>query len=608
MQARREAEAVSLIDDPVTLEQGDADTLSILALCLRAMGRYDRSGDIAERITLREPTLSLGWLLQGSAQVRQGRFRDAEASLRRCIGIEQALFEAWHYLGESLQAQGRWDEAIAAYATSAQQMPADAFNVALCHEYAGRIELAERHYSAVQRMMPRRADVLARLAYAQAMLCLHDREPSSSSALADVLDRPLADDDAPEPFVLAVLDLDVATKAAALGRHSSRIRRSIEPLPPTRPARRPDGRIHIAYLSADLGPHAVGELSCCHFAAHDRGRFRVSAYSLRSHQGEAAEVIRTGVDSFVECDGLGDEAVAEAIRADGVDVLIDMGGFTHGARPAVLARRPSPLQLGWLGFIHGHQAPWLDALLLDRHVWPGSRHWPYEDRIMLLEGCLFPGSPVAPGTRDRARFGLPEDVAVLASFNNTHKLSAPLIQAWSTILGLAPEAHLMVYVPNSARKGFLRQWDSAGGPAERLHMVEQISAKAQADRAASCDLFLDAFRYQGGATAMNAIGNGLPVLSRADGESPLARLSLSINRFLGMDELVCDGLDSYVELAAAFANDSGRLSRVRAKLQERAVSCGLFDPRRVASSIEQGILSTFGEPLARASFGDSHGQ
>ncbi len=594
MQSRREAEAAALLDQPAVLAQANADLLSILALCLRASGQHPRALQMAQRLNQADPANALGWLLSGSLQVLLGNPLAAEPALRRCTELEPALAEAWHYLGEALQRQRRWDEAIAAYQVAARSQPAEGFNIALCHELAGRIAQAGEGYQAVQQLMPGRADVLARLAQVQALQCLGDAEAQTTARLAAVLSQPLREDDAPEPFILSYLELDAQARAGALRHHAQRLQRNLTPLPPASAPAAQGSRLRLGYLSADFGPHAVGELVRGHFAAHDRSRFSVHGYSLRTHEGAVAQEIRRGFDAFTDCERRSDQDVAQAIRADGIDVLIDMAGFTDGARPRILALRPAPLQLGWLGFIHGHQAPWLDALLLDEHVWPDGMPWPYDDRVVRLPGTLLPGAPQRPARADRARFGLPEGVPLLASFNGSYKLNPALIAAWSNILRQAPQAHLAVFLPPVARAGFLHQWAALGGPPDRLHVLDKIAIDAQSDRAASCDLLLDAFRYQGGATTLGAIGSGLPVLTLEGKTSPLARLSAGINRFLGLHDLVCADEQAYVERSVALISDPARLRGLRELQQQQVLRCGLFDPRRVAASMEQTVLSLLG--------------
>lgn len=599
MQTRQEAEAIALIDQPSVIDQANADMLSILTLCLRSERKFERAAIFSERITTLDPENALGWLLHGSLQVRLGSIRGAEASLRRCITIEPSLTEAWHFLGESLQAQGRWDEAIAAYEISSRQQPNEVFNIAICHELAGRIQLAMSGYEAMHRMMPERTDVLARLAQSQAMQCLHQEEAITTINLEKLLgNENLSEDDIPEPFTLCFLSIDEEIKARTLKRHSERIIQQIEPstkncVSQHIPSR---GHISIGYVSADFGPHAIGELVRSHFSSHDRSQFKVHGYSLQSHTGINRNEIQHGFDTFLDCDSLTDREVADAIEADRIDVLIDMAGFTHGARPQILAFRPAPLQVGWLGFIHGQQAPWLDAIFMDEHVMPVGMPWPYQDKVIRLSGTLFPGSHTQyPGKSDRARFELPDGAPVLASFNNTYKLNPELIAAWSRIMRLAPSAHLMVYLPHAAREGFIQQWTALDGPTHRLHLVGKVSIEEQSDRAASCDLFLDSFRYQGGATAMNAIANHLPVLT-VSGHIPTERLGLSINRFLGMEELICEDVETYVTRAAFLANRPDEMQRLRSQLQQQVALHNLFNARRAASSIEQAIHSMIERP------------
>ncbi len=590
MQSGSEAEAASLLDQSEVLAVADADLLSILALCLRATGQYQRALDVSRETTTRDPRNALGWMLLGSLMVSTGSAASAQEPLQRALALEPHFGEAWHYLGESLQALRQWDRAIYAYHRASTQHPTEIINIALCQYLSGRMDMALRDFGAAHRMLPERTDILAQLAHCQAMLCQYDSEEKSVAALTTLLEASTGHSPEPEPFLLSTLAVPETLKAESIRRYSQAILNEAQFVQPIAKApKQPTGqRIRIGYLSADLGEHAIGTLVREHFAAHDRNRFEVFGYSLTGTRTLHAAII-SGFDTLVDVSALDDDGLAKLIAHDCIDALIDMSGFTLGARPAVLACRPARVQLGWLGFIHGQQAPWLDGLLLDAHVQPAGKHWNYSDKPILLEGTLFPASTAHPGVRNRARFGLPEDAPVLASFNNTYKLCSRLIGSWSKILTQADTAHLMVFAPPVACDGFLQQWKASGGPVERLHLVDKVELDEQADRAASCDLFLDAFRYQAGATAIHAISNGLPLLC-VEGPTPLARLGSGINRFLGMDQLVCRDVDEYVERAVRLAKSPILLSEQRQRLRRQAAVHHLFDPRRAAASIEAVVL------------------
>src|SRR5690606_12452914 len=160
------------------------------------------------------------------------------------------------------------------------------------------------------------------------------------------------------------------------------------PLPPA--GATPGPRLRIGYLGADFGRHAVGLLLRGLFAAHDRNRFEVLGYSLRRHDDQVAAAIAAEFDVFRAVQGAPVAATARGVRGGGVGVRCGRSGYAGAARPEVLAMRPAPGQLSWLGFSDGHEAPWRDGLLRDRDVQPDDAPWSWSDRILRLPGLLFP--------------------------------------------------------------------------------------------------------------------------------------------------------------------------------------------------------------------------
>lgn len=593
MQTQRQEEAITWFEQVLADEPGAADTATALALCLRDTGQVARGREIAALATRLAPDDALAWLLAGSLAVMAGAAAEALPALQRAVALEPDLDEAWHYLGEALQAGQRWAEAAQAYRRAMASRPEEVFNIALCAERAGEWEHARRGYQAMCRLRPDRVDCAVRLAQSEAMCCRFDDEATLLAALSGRLasGTPMAPGDVPEAFPLSYLPLADKDKGMLLDRYAARIVQRAQalggPLPWT-PAV-PGPRRRIGYLSADFGEHPVGDLVRGLFAAHDRAAVEVHAYSLHKHEDVVAMEIRAGAEHFHDCEALSTLQTAQLIRSHGIELLIDLSGYTAGGRPEILALRPAPRQLGWLGFIHGQQAPWLDGVLLDENVLPADAPWPYADHVLRLPAPLLPAGPITgqipTGKPDRQRFGLPHGRVVLASFNSSYKLDAALTAAWAEILRRAPGAVLLVYLPGHARQGFLVTWRACGGDVARLILADWLPPDEQADRAASCDLFLDAFRYQAGATAIASVAAGLPILSR-EGDTPLARLSVSLNRFLGLDELVCADTETYVARAAGLANDPSSLMTLRQRLIAAATRQQLFDPRRMAAAIE----------------------
>jgi protein O-GlcNAc transferase len=598
MQMARRQDAATLLREVRRRIPDDTRALLALAVCLRADGGLEEALQIAEEATKRLPHDAAAWMLRGSIEVRAGRYARAETALRRALSLAPGFGEAWHYLGESLHQQQRWKDAMEAYRRAAIEQPGEIYNIAMCAEQAGDLELARSSYRQASSIFPDRADVLLRLAQTEARLCEFSAEQATLGKFSHVVAHDLPAGQLLEAFPLTYLPLEAALVRNALQRYADTMRERVtSPGPATAamPSIAAGDRIRIGYLSADFGRHAVGQLVADVFRTHDRDRFEVFAYSLRAHDDEVATRIRESCDVYVECASLGTTDIVDRIRQDGIHVLIDLNGPTTGARLEVLAARPAALQLGWLGFLHAQQAPWLDAVLLDEHVQPTDSPWPFDDRVVRLPVSVFPPPPNAGGRRQRARFGMPaEGHVVLASFNNSYKLDLPLLAAWIRILHLAPVATLMVYLPASARSGFLQHWRDMGGDPSRLMVVDALAPADQADRAASCDLLLDAFRYQGGATNLDAVASGLPVLCRA-GDTPPSRLGVGINLALGLDEMVVADTDAYVTRAAWLANHPEELDALRRRVAAAAQQSAFSDLRRSAAGIEAACMQLLRE-------------
>lgn len=331
--------------------------------------------------------------------------------------------------------------------------------------------------------------------------------------------------------------------------------------------------LHLAYLSADFGQHPVCHLTADLLHRHDREAFRVSAVLASLPDGSAVQqAIYDGVDTKIDVSQMSAERAAERLREAGIDILIDLGGFTRGARPEILAHHAAPLQIGWLGYC-GSAGGLNDVVLGDGVIFPPDAASHFPEALACLPGSFMPlnNYHTVPETADtRDDHGLPNDGFVFCAFNTPTKIDPESFGCWMEILNAVPDSvlwlreHVALTTENLCTAARMHGVDPA-----RLVFAPPLSDMADhLARHRHADLFLDSFVYGAHSTAADAIAMGLPVLTRAGVAMP-ARVGASLCQAYGLSELVMDTSTAYTEMAVRLANDRDELQRHRSKLLER---------------------------------------
>jgi predicted O-linked N-acetylglucosamine transferase (SPINDLY family) len=312
---------------------------------------------------------------------------------------------------------------------------------------------------------------------------------------------------------------------------------------------------------------------------HDRQQFHVAAYSYGPDDGGAMRArLLQAFDEFHDVRALSDRQIAEKIAADGIDILIDLKGYTRDARAGILALRPAPLQVNYLGYpatLGAHA----DYLVADAFLIPPEHRSDYSEAIAYLPRCYQPNDGVrmrAPAPA-RAQAGLPDNAWVLAAFHQTYKLNPALWAVWCEILRQTDDAVLWLLATSDAARANLIAAAVRDGidPARLIFAPKQKHAEHLA-RLACADLLLDAFPVNGHTSVSDALWAGVPVLTCA-GATFISRVAGSLLHTAGLGELVAVDLAQYRELALALAADRPRLLRMRAQVAQAIATGYLYD-------------------------------
>ena len=354
--------------------------------------------------------------------------------------------------------------------------------------------------------------------------------------------------------------------------------------------RRPvPGRIRLGYLSADFHEHATAYLLAEMFELHDRARFEVIAYSCGPDLEDPMRLrLRRAFDRFVGLRTLSNSGAAAAIHADGVDILVDLKGYTLDARTEIAALRPAPIQVSYIGFPGTSGAPFIDYLVADRFVVPPEHEADYSERLVLMPASYQANDRkrAVGATPPRAQLGLGERDFVYCCFNQPYKILPELFALWMRLLQARPGSVLWLLDGNPAATRNLRQAaQRAGIGADRLVFAPKVSLPHHLGRLGAADLFLDTLPYNAHTTASDALWAGLPVLTCA-GDTFASRVAGSLLHAVGLPELVCSSMAEYERLALRLAQSPGELERLRSRLQRERAAAPLFDAPRFTRQLE----------------------
>ncbi|WP_159997054.1 hypothetical protein [Roseomonas sp. 18066] len=349
-------------------------------------------------------------------------------------------------------------------------------------------------------------------------------------------------------------------------------------------------RLRIGYLSSDLREHAIGFLTADMYRLHDRDRFEIFVY----YCGIAAEDttkqrIRDQVEHWHDVTPLDDDAALALMRGHGIDILIDVNGHTRGARTALLARRPAPVIVNWLGFPASMGSPYHHYIIADDFIIPDGNERFFTETVLRLP-CYQPNDRnrvLAETAPSRAEAGLPDDATVFCSFNGTQKVTPFVFARWMAILRGVPGSVLWLLKSSEEVDIRLRALATEHGidPA-RLVFAPLANNRDHVARYPLADLFLDTAPYGAHTTASDALWMGVPVLT-TPGQSFASRVCGSLVRAAGLPELLCSDGEDYVRRAIALGQDRAQLAEYRDRLLANRQTSVLFDTELFVARFEE---------------------
>ena len=552
-QARLE-EALAAYGRAIALRENYADAINNAGIVLQELGRASEAIDLYRPLLERMPAHADACNNLGTALLADGRADEARAAFEQALAHQPDFPEAFCNLGNARRELGDLTGAIAAYRDALRLRPDD-------------------------------AGAFSQLIYHRAQACAWEGYEADQEKLVDMARRGIR----VPPFYL------LATPASASDQLSC-ARQWATSISPPRTAlfhHRPRAgreRIRLGYLSGDFHQHATAQLMAELFECHDRDRFEVFAYSYGpdDHSPMRAR-LAAAFDRFVDIRARSHHEAAELIHAEGVDILVDLKGYTHHARPAISAYRPAPVQVSYLGYPATMGADFIDYIIVDPFVVPSSQQPFFSERLVHLPRSYQVNDrrrEVADARTSRRDVGLPAEGLVLCSFNNSYKISPVFFDIWMRLLRAVPGSVLWLLEANPQVAGNLRsEAEKRGVDSGRLIFAPLAPPAEHLGRHRHADLFLDTLPCNAHTTASDALWAGLPVVTCC-GDTFAGRVAGSLLMAIDMPELVTTSLEEYEQAALALARSPQRLIALRRKLQNNREASALFDLPKLTGNIE----------------------
>ena len=505
------------------------------------------------------------------------------------VAAQEGLASALFTYGHELRAAGSAEAAAAAFAQAAKFAPGNpdawvAFGNACMEAELRRIEAGRSAapangedwlghaigaFSRAAGLRPEDTEIAAKLAMAARYGCAW---PDAERAIAsmDAASQPVC-----EPMAAVALLSDAITQRDAIAAWTRAHLRA-----PAAPAvvRRRGDRLRVGYLSTDFHEHATAYLAVGLFECHDADRFETFAYAADRDDGSAMRArLRAAFADWRDVRELTDSQAAELIRNDRLDVLVDLKGHTRGTRLPILGHRPAPVQLHYLGFPGTLAYEGVDGTIVDAIVAPDDAE--FAERALRLPVCyqINDHRRTMPPALRRQDVGLPENALVLACFNQTYKLTQPLVRAWLDVVRERRDAVLWLNVPHAlARQNLVAFAQQCGVDAARVVFAPTVDQAAHLARLSCADLALDVLPYGSHTTGSDALFAGVPLLT-CRGRTFAGRVGASLCNAVGLSELICESPAEYGARLSELCGDRSRLRHYRDHLRRGRTTLPLFD-------------------------------
>jgi predicted O-linked N-acetylglucosamine transferase (SPINDLY family) len=587
----RRREAAELLSRAIALQPNDPDHHKTLGLCLAAQGRFDEAAEAMRRAVALQPG-DLGLLKRFGRLLQDAkRYAEAEGVYRRVIALTPMFFDGYIDLAVVLRDQGRVDEAKAAARRAIEFNPRSAlahYTLGGIHRCAGELDATVEALARAVALQPDYCEAINDLGSALKAMGRLDEAIACFCKVSTLGTHPMLASN-----LLYTLHFHPAsTPRMVYEEHARWDARFARPLAIEVREHGNDPslgrRLRVGYVSSDFRKHPVGRFLLPLVAHHDPREVEVYCFSDVTRPDEMTERFRAHAHVWRQTDTLSDEQLADVIREQEIDILMDLAMHTDGTRLFAFARKPAPVQVSYLAYPSTTGLSTMDYRFSDPYLDPpeANDEYRYTERTLRLSRTYWCYEPAEEAPQPNLLPAVSGGPFTFGSLNNFPKMTGPTIEMWSRLLETVANSRLLLHAPyGSARERTKAVFQQRGVDPARLEFVDPLPLAQYFKQYHRIDIALDPFPHNGATTTCDALWMGVPVVSLASAMG-ISRSGLSLLSNVGCPELVARTPDQYVRIAGQLAGDLPRLSHLRATLRERMRSSPLLNAPQFARDVE----------------------
>ncbi len=592
---KRYEEAIAHYDQALSLKPDYHEAWCIKGAALQELKRYEEAITHYDQALRLKPNYHEAWCNKGAALQELKRYEEAITHYDQALSLKPNYHEALYNKATALKEIKRYEEAIAHYDQALSLKPD--YHEAWCNKGAAlqelnRYEEAIAHYDQALSLKDDLDWLHGALVHAKMHIC-------SWSGIADscknIVKKILASEKVAVPFALLALIDDASLHKKSAEKYVQEkypFNLALGPIPP----RTSSTKIRIGYFSADFKNHPVSILTAEMFELHDKNNYEIIAFSFGpDDEGSMRLRLRQAFDQFIDVGNMPEIEIAKLSRELKIDIAIDLGGHTLDSRTAIFSYRAAPVQISYIGYLGTMGAPYIDYILADKTLIPDELQRFYSEKIAYLPSYQANDRRRIASDRifTRQELGLPEKGFVFCCFNSNYKILPATFDGWARILEAAEGSVLLLYAENQwAETNLKKEAEARGINSAKIVFGKRMSTEEYLARYRACDLFLDTFPYNAGATASDALWSGVPVLTLM-GQSFASRIAASLLNAVGLPELITSTQKEYETLAIELAMNPQRLAGIKSKLIEGRLTTPLFDTPLFVKNLESTYMRMY---------------